>query len=220
MATSTFDGIHGLLTGATLFFTLASLAIVGWYLYERPSHNLTTKLFLLLGIFVFPVLAAGSGNLAGFETTKRRAFCGGCHVMVPYTEDAGDPSSRSLAAMHGRNRLFGAESCYSCHKDYSMFGTVTTKLDGLVHAYHYYGHYRSMPVERALEGLHLYRPFPNDNCTQCHSMEIPGFMELEDHAGIGSELRAREASCVGSGCHGPAHPFSKQARRAERGGEP
>ena len=67
-----------------------------------------------------------SGNIAGYEATKTRRFCGSCHVMTPYAKDSEDVASTSLAARHSRNDAFGAENCYACHADYGMFGTVTT----------------------------------------------------------------------------------------------
>ena len=168
-----------------------------------------TKLVLLFGVFVFPVLSAGSGNVAGYEQTKERTFCGGCHVMLPYTDDADDRTSDTLAAIHGRNELFGQQNCYACHADYGMFGAVTTKMTGLVHAWHYYKTYSNVPAEEAFSRIKLYQPYPNSNCTHCHSMTLPGFLELPDHKGVTEELKAGTTSCIGSGCHGPAHPFSK-----------
>lgn len=201
--------LSDLLVYTTLGFALLSALIMVWYLARRPPLDLTTKLALLLGIFIFPILAAGSGNVAGFETTKKREFCGGCHVMIPYTRDAANPKSTSLAAIHARNRNFGSKNCYVCHADYGMFGALTTKLNGLRHAYHYYTHFKGVPAEDAFGEIELYTPYRNDTCNQCHSMTLPGFRELPDHKGAMEEIEAGTASCVGSGCHGPAHPFSK-----------
>jgi hypothetical protein len=78
-------------------------AILVWYLVARPPLNRVTKLALLLGIGVFPLATAGSGNYAGFEATKHREFCGSCHVMTPYQRDVEDPASTGLAAIHTRN---------------------------------------------------------------------------------------------------------------------
>ena len=82
---------------------VASALILIWYLVARPQLNRVTKLALLLGIGVFPLTTAGSGNYAGFEATKHREFCGSCHVMTPYLDDATDPKSTGLAAIHTRN---------------------------------------------------------------------------------------------------------------------
>ena len=58
-----------------------------------------------------------TGNMAGYEYTLKRPFCGSCHVMGPYIRDAEDAKSNSLAAIHSRNHRFGEESCYTCHAE-------------------------------------------------------------------------------------------------------
>ena len=209
METSTSD-LTDLLGYAAILFAILSAAIVVWYLARRPPLQLGTKLALLFGIFVFPILSAGSGNIAGYEQTKSREFCNGCHVMNPYIDDANDALSQSLAAQHGRNDVFGGMNCYECHADYGMLGPVTTKMNGMVHALHYYETFRNSPAEEAFGRIKLFKPYPNRNCTKCHSMTLPGFIELPDHKGVAEELKDATTSCVGSGCHGPAHPFSKK----------
>lgn len=193
-----------------------AVPILIWYLVRRPPLVRTTKLVLLFGIGVFPIVTAGSGNIAGFEATKTRRFCGSCHVMTPYAQDSGDPTSETLASRHGRNAAFGKDNCYACHADYGMFGTVTTKIGGMRHVYHYVTHYHDVPVAEALPTIEIRRPFRNEACTRCHSTGVPGWNEIGDHASLIEELRAGQVSCVSSGCHGPAHPFSKVGRDPAR----
>ncbi len=222
MDTSTFETplLHmqhfmDLLVLATIVFAIFALSIVGWYLVRRPPLNLATKLALLLGVFIFPIMSAGSGNVVGFEATKTRSFCSGCHVMIPYTEDAANPNSHSLASMHSRNGSFGEESCYTCHADYSMFGTFLTKADGMKHAYLYVAEYRSISAEDTFGKIQLYSPFRNETCMRCHSTTLEGFNELEDHRGAMEDIKNGKVSCVSSGCHGYAHPFSKKQKEPE-----
>ncbi len=186
-------------------------AILVWFLAFRPQLTTMTKLVLLLGLGVLPAATGISGNLAGFENMKERSFCGSCHVMTPYTEDLSNPASQSLAAMHARNPMFGGQACYICHSDYGMFGTINTKLGGVKHVLHYYTKYRTMTIEDALPKMHLYSPFPNNNCMQCHSTSLPAWNDIVDHAGLLEDLRSEKVSCASDGCHGPSHPFSKVA---------
>jgi cytochrome c-type protein NapC len=58
--------------------------------------------------------------------------------MEPYVRDVSNRQSKSLAAAHSHNPWFGNESCYVCHADYAMFGTVTTKLSGMGHMWAFY----------------------------------------------------------------------------------
>ena len=201
------------LTAIALACAVVAALLLIYYLIKRPPLHTPTKLLLLAGLGVFPILAAGSGNYAGFEQTTKREFCNGCHVMEPWVNDAEDRASTSLASMHTRNELFGDRSCYTCHADYGMYGTVATKLNGLHHVAAYIRTYRDVPVERALATIRPYRAYPNRNCTHCHSATLPGFAAIPDHRSLGQPGRA-DPSCVSGGCHGPAHPFAAAAQAA------
>lgn len=197
------------LTSATFAAT-----ILLWFLIKRPAFGGGTKLLLLLGLGVFPIATAGTGNVVGYEASKERSFCGSCHVMEPWAEDSDDPHSTTLAARHARNPSFGDQNCYVCHADYGMYGTITTKIGGMGHVYHYvFSGYHDMPVDEFVRTVHIARPYPNRNCMQCHSTRTAGWLEEADHAQMIDEVRAGQVSCASEGCHGPAHPFSKAARR-------
>lgn len=196
------------LVALSLSCAALAAAILVWYLVRRPPLGWSTKVILLFGIAVLPIATATTGNVVGYEQTKTRSFCGGCHVMEPFTDDAASPTSLTLAARHSRNAGFGEESCYTCHADYGMFGAVATKLNGLRHVYHYYTSYRSLSLAEALPRIDLYEPFPNQTCMHCHSTRVPSWELIGDHAALADEVRAGEVSCASPGCHGPAHPTS------------
>ena len=132
---------------AALVCAGGAAVLVLWFLLRRPVLNRTTKIVLLGAIGVLPLATASTGNVAGFEATKARRFCGSCHVMTPYKNDSENPQSTALAARHARNALFGEDNCYACHADYGMFGTVVTKMGGMRHVYEYVLHYRNMSLE-------------------------------------------------------------------------
>ena len=200
---------------AALVCAAGAALLALWFLVRRPSLTRTTKLVLLAAIGVLPLATASTGNVAGYEATKARQFCGSCHVMTPYKNDSEDPHSTTLAARHARNALFGDENCYACHADYGMFGTVVTKLGGLRHVYEYTFHYRNMSLEEAREKIHIRTPFQNATCMHCHSTEGPSWNAIKDHASILDRVRGGTVSCASAGCHGPAHPFSKPAATPE-----
>jgi nitrate/TMAO reductase-like tetraheme cytochrome c subunit len=201
-----------------LLLALATAAMAAvvllWYLVRRPVLGRSVKIALLFGIGLLPIATATTGNVAGYHATKTTKFCTtGCHVMNPYGDDIRDLASESLAARHSRNDAFGSESCYACHADYGMFGTVTTKIGGMRHVYEYLTHYHSMPLEESLVKIELVKPFLNDSCTRCHSMQNPLWNRVGDHASSFDQVKAGAVSCASEGCHGFAHPFSKAARR-------
>ena len=194
---------------AALACAFASAVLVLWYLVRRPQLTHATKLVLLAGIGILPLATATTGNVAGFEATKTRRFCGSCHVMTPYRNDSEDPRSTTLAARHARNDLFGDENCYACHADYGMYGTIVTKVGGLRHVYEYVLHYRNMPLDEARATIRIRHPFPNATCIHCHSTEGPLWNAVREHASLVDRVRDGRVSCASAGCHGPAHPFSK-----------
>lgn len=214
------DSVEKLLKLAALACAAVSVAIIAWYLIRRPPLGRLTKVLLLLGLGVMPLGVALTGNIAGYEYTLKRPFCGSCHVMGPYIRDAEDPKSTSLAAIHSRNHRFGEQSCYTCHADYSMFGAVTTKLNGLKHLYYYVTEYANTgPDGEGGPSIHLYRPMKNGTCTQCHSTEAPRWLGVSEHDSMLADIRSGEMSCLT--CHGEenVHPLAlhRRAKTAQAG---
>lgn len=184
--------------------------IIG-YLRRKPKLSFGTKIYLLFGLGVLPAAAAASSTAAGMQTTTERHFCGSCHVMERHVSDSNDPKSQSLAARHGRNPLFGGQNCYTCHADYSMFGYPITKLNGMRHVYEYYfGGYGQMTLDEAVSKIHIIKPYDNANCRHCHTGTLEDWSKVPDHASLARELASNRVSCASAGCHGYAHPFSKQ----------
>jgi cytochrome c-type protein NapC len=177
---------------------LAAVILLAFLRSRRPVDG-TTKVLLLVGIGVLPLGAAVSGNLAGLEQMKERRFCGSCHEMTPYTRDAADPLSMSTAAVHSRNAHFGEQSCFTCHKDYSMYGGIVTKLDGLKHVWVHYA--KGGPTGK----LKTYRPYQNALCQRCHSTTAPAYLKVDPHRETLENIRGGGVSCVGAACHGPVH---------------
>jgi cytochrome c-type protein NapC len=198
---------------AALACAAVAAVLALWFLLFRPRLDRATKLVLLAAIGVLPLATATTGNVAGFEATKARRFCASCHVMTPYGNDSADPRSTTLASRHARNALFGDDNCYACHADYGMYGTVITKLGGLRHVYEYVLHYRTMPLDEARRTIHIRKPFQNATCMHCHSTDGPSWNAIHEHASLLERVRTGEVSCASAGCHGPAHPFSKEPAR-------
>jgi cytochrome c-type protein NapC len=197
--------LQDLLKVTALAAALLSVLIIVWYLVRRPVLGRLTKVLLLFGLGVMPLAVALTGNIAGFEYTLTRQFCSSCHVMLPYSEDAADPSSTSLAAVHSRNHLFGEESCYTCHADYQLFGAMTTKVNGLRHLFAYVTEYANTgPYGEGGPPIHMYKPFQNTMCTRCHSLSTPSWLGQEEHQGMIEDIRAGDAKCID--CHTEIHP--------------
>ena len=210
-----------LLSGAS---ALAAAGILVTHLVRRPrldaENKTNTKLWLLLGLGVFPITSAGTANIAGFKETQSRRFCGSCHVMEPHRDDSNDPNSTALAAIHARNEAFGSENCYSCHKDYGMYGYVMTKMGGMGHVYWYLTKYHSMPLEESKHDIRISHPLPNANCMHCHTTTGPRWLSVADHASSLEAVRDGTMSCASPGCHGYAHPITKIGKELDAGAAP
>jgi cytochrome c-type protein NapC len=202
-------GMHPVMSWTAITCAVLAATILIWFLWRKPALSGPVKVLLLFGFGIFPIGSAASGNIAGFEQTKHRRFCGSCHVMGPYRSDAENSASHSLASLHARNEEFGADNCYACHQDYGAFSTVMTKVGGMRHVYEYYTHYNRIDVRTALAEIELYKPFANASCMRCHSTQVRGWQAVGDHQSGLAAVRSGRMSCVSEGCHGPAHPFSK-----------
>jgi nitrate/TMAO reductase-like tetraheme cytochrome c subunit len=201
---------HNFLTfGALVCAGLAAVLLVG-YLIRRPPLTGMTRVGLLFGLGVFPIAAAIGANVQGYKATQHREFCASCHVMGPHFNDAMDPNSKGLAAIHTRNPYFGHDSCYTCHADYGMFGTVMTKLGGMRHVYLYVKEFRKMSLDEARDKVHLVKPYPNNNCMQCHTTKAPWWNKIPDHASARDAVLNDQIGCSSRGCHGFAHPITKK----------
>lgn len=200
---------------AALGCVTAAAAILVGYLVRRPPLTPGIKLLLFFGLGVFPIGTALTGNVANFQVTQQRTFCGSCHVMDPHALDAADPNSQSLAALHSRLPHFGGQSCYVCHADYGMFGTITTKIGGMHHVWDFYTQDWDAPGHRPPQ---LYKPYDSAACLQCHvPMREPVPLAHLVHKDV---IESGEVTCARSGCHGPPHPTDPYGTATPSAGAP
>jgi len=174
-------------------------------LFVRPGVTVTRggKIMAFLVLFFLPVLCTWMGVSSELDRSKSTAFCLSCHTMEPFgkTLHIDDPSY--LAAAHFQNhRVPADEACYTCHTNYTMFGTAKDKLRGLRHVYVYY--FTTPPPP---EKIKLYDPYNNRECLHCHE----GARSFEQGAVHNSDpdllpaIKANKKSCVSSGCHDVVH---------------
>lgn len=202
----------GWLGGSAVGFATIAAGILLVHLVRRKPVDASTKLWLLMGLGVFPIASAATTNVAGFQATQSRAFCGSCHVMTPHASDALDPASRTTSAIHARNKYFGKDNCYTCHKDYGMYGYVLTKMGGMRHVALYLTEFRTMPLEQSKREIRILKPISNQTCMSCHTTEAPTWGALGDHASSLAGVRDGSVSCASPGCHGYSHPNTKVGR--------
>jgi cytochrome c-type protein NapC len=152
-----------------------------------------------VGLFILPVVAVALGFSEQMDRAQSRTFCLSCHVMEGYGQSLAIDDPSYLPARHFQNNLVPRErACYTCHTDYTMFGTVTAKLRGLRHLQvQYFG---TIPKP---EDIKLYVPYNNRECLHCHLGQRL-FEETSAHQKQPDLLRrakVNQLSCVSSGCH-------------------
>lgn len=164
------------------------------------ANQTVGRIVLLVGLVALPLLISAGNVSYGVGKSSTTRFCLSCHEMQRHGKSLFVDSKQALAAVHYQNRLVDREAvCYSCHKDYAMFGDVTAKLNGLRHVWaHYIG---GVPNK-----IELYRPYPNSNCLHCHD-DMRRFIEGPAHRPILDALTTGKTSCLS--CHRIAHDMAK-----------
>jgi cytochrome c-type protein NapC len=158
------------------------------------------RVVLLVGLVALPILLSAGNISYGFHQSSTTSFCLSCHEMRDYGKSLFVDNKQAVAAVHYQNRLVDRETvCYSCHKDYAMFGDVTAKLNGLRHVWAHY-------IAGVPKKIELYHPYPNSNCLHCHD-DMRRFVEGPAHKPIMSALYAGTTSCLS--CHRIAHDMAK-----------
>jgi len=181
---------------------LAGLAIVVLlYVGARSLAGQTIgRVVLLVGLVALPLLLSAGNISYGFHQSSTTNFCLSCHEMRDHGKSLFVDNRQALAAVHYQNRLVDRETvCYSCHKDYAMFGDVTAKLNGLRHVWAHY-------IAGVPKKIELYQPYPNSNCLHCHD-DMRRFVDAPAHKPVLSALYAGTTSCLS--CHRIAHDMAK-----------
>ncbi|MEZ4272596.1 MAG: NapC/NirT family cytochrome c [Myxococcota bacterium] len=116
----------------------------------------------------------GHGAAPEPGTSSETRFCLSCHEMGPYGQSMHVDDDELLVAAHFQNRRVPQDTaCYTCHRDYAMFGTINTKLNGLKHVYKHF-------TGQIPEKMELYNPYSNNNCLHCHE-GARSFEESKNH---------------------------------------
>ena len=181
---------------------MAGLAIVALLFVGAGALTGQTvgRIVLLVGLVALPLLLSAGNISYGFHQSSTTGFCLSCHEMQRHGKSLFADNRQALAAVHYQNRLVDRETvCYSCHKDYAMFGDVTAKLNGMRHVWAHY-------IAGIPKKIELYKPYPNSNCLHCHE-DSRRFVEGVAHRPVLDSLYAGRTSCLS--CHRIAHDMTK-----------
>jgi nitrate/TMAO reductase-like tetraheme cytochrome c subunit len=165
------------------------------------------KALAFLALFVFPVTISLLGAAEHMDRSKQTQFCLSCHVMEPYGKSLYVDDKTYVPAAHFQNnRIPRDHACYTCHTNYTIYGTVHDKLRGLKHAYKYY-------ISKPANPIKLYEPFNNRECLHCHE-GARSFEEGTTHSALMDDIKKDKIGCTSSGCHDVVHnvPHSDQLK--------
>ena len=180
---------------------LVSLIVV------RPSITVGKggKILAFVSLLVFPALSGGAGMSEHMERSKRTEFCLSCHTMTDHGKSLHVDDPSFLAAAHYQNnRVPRDQACFTCHRDYTMFGDFKAKLRGLRHVYVQY-------LGKVPDKIELYSPYNNRECLHCHQ----GARSFEEGATHNAEpgrleqIKVNNLSCNSAGCHETVHGIDK-----------
>ena len=172
-------------------------------LRARLTRSREGKILAFLALLILPDVSVWAGFSAQMERATSTTFCLSCHVMSDHGRSLHIDDPSYLAARHFQNNLVPRDhACYTCHTDYTMFGTVTAKLRGVRHlAVQYFG---NVPQP---DQIKLYEPYNNRECLHCH-LGARRFEEGSRHnktPELLPRIKAGQVSCVSSGCHDIVH---------------
>jgi cytochrome c-type protein NapC len=188
------------------FLILAVLVmtiILAGLVVARPALTVARggKVLAFLAFFIFPVFAGLLALENHMERSKQTSFCLTCHIMGQYGKSlyVDDPSY--IPAAHFQNgRVPRDTACYTCHTDYTIFGTFRSKLKGLHHIYAQY-------ITKPQQPIKLYHPYNNRECLHCHegsrSFEQGALHTAEPQTM--ADIKSNKLSCLSSGCHDTIH---------------
>jgi nitrate/TMAO reductase-like tetraheme cytochrome c subunit len=190
---------RGLVIGILICQIALSIVLAAVFLI-RPSLTSAAgwKIVAFIGLCVLPALCIVGGMNTHVQRSEQTQFCISCHVMVPYGQSlyVDDPSH--IPAQHFQNHRVPADmACYSCHADYSIYGPLKDKMQGLKRIYMQY-------VSAPPNPITISGGFKNAQCLHCH-LGARNFEENPVHAAMMDSLKSNQTSCLTSGCHDTAH---------------
>jgi nitrate/TMAO reductase-like tetraheme cytochrome c subunit len=187
----------------TLFIAMALALAVLLAARTELTRARGGKILAFVVLFIVPVLAVALGFSEHMQRAESTQFCLSCHVMHDFGQSlyVDDPSY--IPAKHFQNNLVPRDhACYTCHTDYTMFGTAHAKFRGLRHVYIQYLGKIPAPAD-----IKLYTPFNNRECLHCHA----GMRAFEEHPkhsktpDMMKQIMSNQLSCMTSKCHDTVH---------------
>lgn len=193
------------MTGILIVQIALTLALASIFLI-RPSVTRSAgwKIVAFIGLCVLPALCIVGGMNIHVQRSEETRFCTSCHVMIPYGRSLHVDDPSYIPAQHFQNHRVPADrACYTCQADYTIYGPLKDKLQGLKRIYMQY--ISTPPKEITIPG-----GYNNNQCLRCHG-GARDFAENPVHQALMDSLTSNQMSCITSGCHDTVHNIAQQS---------
>ncbi|MGA2510821.1 MAG: NapC/NirT family cytochrome c [Candidatus Acidiferrales bacterium] len=186
-------------TGILIAVIVLTMVLAVFFLI-RPAvtAGAREKILAFIALFILPALCIGGGMSRHMERSEQTRFCISCHAMAPYGQSLYVDDAKYLPAAHFQNHRIPVETaCYACHANYTIYGPLKDKLQGISRIYVQY-------VSTPPKTIHIRGGYSNLQCLRCHA-GARNFEANPVHQAIMDSLKSNQMSCVSSGCHDTVH---------------
>jgi len=190
-----------------LIALIALTVVLAFFFLIRPSVTPSPreKILAFIALFILPVLCVGGGMHTHMQRSEQTRFCISCHAMAPYGRSLYVDNPNYIPATHFQNHRIPMETaCYACHADYTIYGPLKDKLQGVTRIYMQY-------VGTPPATIQLRKGYSNLQCLRCHA-GARNFEANPVHQGILDSLKSNQISCISSGCHDTVHNVAELSR--------
>lgn len=186
-------------TGILVALIVLTIVLAAMFLVRPSIHaGAMGKILTFVGLCVLPALCLGTGMSTHMQRSEQTKFCISCHSMEDYGKSLYVDNPKYLPAQHFQNHRVPADmACYSCHTDYTIYGTLKDKIQGIKRIYLQYA---STPPKI----IHIHDGYNNLQCLHCHA-DARSFEENPVHIAMMDSLKTNQMSCISSGCHDMVH---------------
>jgi cytochrome c-type protein NapC len=190
-------------TGILVALIVLTIVLAAVFLL-RPTitGGATGKILAFVALCVLPALCIGTGMSTHMQRSEQTKFCVSCHSMENYGKSLYVDDPNYIPAQHFQNHRVPADmACYACHADYTIYGPLKDKLQGITRIYKQY-------VSRPPERIQIRGGYSNLQCLHCHA-GARSFEENPVHVAVMDSLTSNQMSCISMGCHDTVHNASQ-----------
>lgn len=181
---------------ALIVLTIVLTAV--FIVHPSITTGATGKILAFVALCVLPALCIGGGMSTQMQRSEQTKFCISCHSMENYGKSLYVDDPGYIPAQHFQNHRVPADrACYSCHADYTIYGPLKDKFQGIKRLYMQY-------VSTPPKTIEVPGGYSNLQCLHCHA-GARNFEENPVHSAMMDSLKTNQMSCLSSGCHDTVH---------------